>query len=251
MSSDQEWVAKLDFECSFSRFTATVRVTRGEQHRGRNWVWMQFVLPLHSDVVWAWESYKLVHCGNTTRLEESVFGELWEATQGRWIDSSTVASVDGRTRTDGRVTCHHWKGSDVNNRKQKSDFNAKREAIYEYKRRSNTRIADREHELNTKAFGSNTKQDWYRALVLRDGKQIKAGDDGALFIKGGRKEVPVYYGVSVPAPPPSRKRHPVPIEVPVYEWIIINNPDEPVPIYDTTSVDPGPKVSLHLAPDTL
>jgi hypothetical protein len=250
MSSDQEWAAKLDFECSFSRFTATVRVTRQEEHRGRNWAWMQFILPLHSDGEWAWESYKMQHSGNTTRMKESDLELLWKASQGQWLGSSAVTSADGRTRTDGRVTCYHWKGSDVNSRKKKSEFNAKRGSICEYKRRSNARIAEREHELNTKAFGSNTRQDWYRALVLRAGKQIEEGADGALFIKGGRKEVPVYYGVSVPAPPPSRKRNPLPIEAPVYEWIIISNPDEPVPIYDTTSVDPGPMVSLPLARDT-
>ena len=246
LTDGKSWRARLEYNCDFARQTAFVRVTRTEFLRGDRWIWMTFVLRLYDTLANAWEGYKLVHSRNATRLSESDFQFEWQATRGAWKDASVIISPTERASRDGRVLCRKWSVAAIKQRRRRNTNATNKKTLRTYLGRVEDRLSEREDQLNTMAFGSNQAQDNYRSIVMRDGRSIREGDDGVLEVSNTRACTPIYYGVRTPAPPPSRKRVPVPVQpTPPFEWIV--QPDPTKPEYTTTSINPGLQVSVQCA----
>jgi hypothetical protein len=240
---DAPWKLQWLYECAFSRCTTTVRVTDSEWENGRNWVWRMFVLPTYDDQEMAWESYLLVHCGNSHRWPKQQFLDHCDAVKGTWAELSECDPTDPHVRVsiDGRTRHEQWSPASIKTRTSATMKKSRRKATREYKRRYEERLADKAVALNANAFGSSQKQDAYRAILLKDGVTLAPTVNGGYVREGlSRKVTRMFYGTAaaVPRPAATLKLNFAPAYRP-YDWIIEDGDS-----YTTTQMDPGKQVRV-------
>jgi hypothetical protein len=239
--ADEDWSIKWAFECALSRTTTIVRVSKQEWENGYRWVWVNYVLQTYANFDYAFEAYKLHHPGNTHRQTFDEMRGVWETVRATWVSSShRDTGLQSSSSSNGQVVCNKWDVADIKRRKSNLLIDTRKTAARTYRGRLQARMDDNDLMLNAVAFGSNKRQDAFRAVMVRDGTTIAANPDGGWTRTSSRNYARLFYDTTAPAPRPSRTMNFTPTdESRSYKWIIKGDGGRG---YSTTDVDPGSEV---------
>ena len=92
--------------------------------------------------------------------------------------STSVTDAPWRISADNRVFPREWDGAEIETKEAHARWLQARRVVREYHRRITACLAQESAMLDAVAFKSNANTDAFRAVTLRDGRQItgKMGD---------------------------------------------------------------------------
>jgi hypothetical protein len=233
-------VYRRTFEDTRSRCTTDVWLSLVEHRRGRLWCWDTFVLPITNDPRLVWTTYKSIHDRNSHRLSQEETMLLWKLSREAWM-STSVTDAHWRISADNRVFSREWGAVEIEAKAVRTRWLQARRVVREYHRRITARLAKKSAMLDAVAFRSNARVDAFRAVTLRDGRQI-TGKMGEYHVIGtSRKHKRIYYGAATPTVTPSRVRSRLQrVNTEGFLWIVRAEDGT----YTTTPRNPGLQVGM-------
>jgi hypothetical protein len=165
---------------------------------------------------------------------------IWQLSRKAWM-STSLTDFPWRISADNRVWSREWDGVEIETKEAHSRWRQARRVVREYHRRITARLARKSAMLDAVAFKSNANTDAFRAVSLRDGRQITGKMGDYEVIGTSKKHERIYYGAATPTVPPSRARSRVQPRVNTEGFLWIVRVEDGT--YTTTPRNPGLQVS--------